>query len=165
VAVALAFALTRGSSSSASAERTFVDRVENVLVQSAAGRAEIGAALGAGLKCAIPPPEAARRIGSVTDNRQSVLEQLGTLETPTQGAADAVTLLQRSLQTSIETDRHYRDGFAAVTSARCPVPRNRDFALAATADAKATRAKRAFVAAFDPLAKRFGARSWTAAEF
>jgi hypothetical protein len=30
---------------------------------------------------------------------------------------------------------------------------------------KATRAKQAFLAVFDPLARRFGQRVWTAAEF
>ena len=42
-------------------------------------------------------------------------------------AAAVVTLLQRALQDSIEADRHYRDGFLAVTNARCPVPHNQDF--------------------------------------
>jgi hypothetical protein len=143
----------------------FVDRVENVLRQSADGRREIRAALSAGLRCSISASEAARRIGSVADNRQSVLDQLGGLATPTQRAADAATLLQRALQASIEADRHYRDGFRAVRNARCPVPRNRDFRLAASSDAQATAAKRRFVTAFDPLARRFGRRIWTATRF
>jgi serine/threonine-protein kinase len=146
--------------------RAFVARVENVLEQSAAGRQEISTALTAGLKCSIPPREAGRRIGNVADNRQSILNQLGTLQTPTQEADEAVTLLQRALQQSIEADRHYRDGFNSVPrSVRCPLPRNSDFDLAASSDARATVAKRNFVAAFDPLAERFGRRTWSASEF
>jgi DNA-binding winged helix-turn-helix (wHTH) protein len=171
-AAAIAIALTTGSANNASeglsgeaALRTFVDRIENVLEQSAAGRREVGAALAAGLNCAISPQEAGRRIGSVADNRQSVLDQLGGLQAPTQQAADAVTVLQRALQDSIEVDRHYRDGFRALTNARCPVPRNRDFLLAAPADARATAAKRQFVAAFNPLARRFERQTWSAAGF
>jgi hypothetical protein len=146
--------------------RAFVDRIENVLQQSAAGRQEISTALTAGLKCSIPPREAGQRIASVADNRQSILGQLGTLQTPTHEADEAVTLLQRALQQSIEADRHYRDGFYSVApEAQCPLPRNADFDLAASSDARATVAKRDFVAAFDPLAERFGRRTWSATEF
>ena len=171
---ALALALTRGSGGGSSPParpadvtrlRTFVDRVENVLEQSASGRREVAAALTAGSRCAISPQETGRRIASVADNRQSILEQLGGLQAPTAGAAAAVTLLQRALQDSIEADRHYRDGFLAVTNARCPVPHNQDFRLAAAMDARATKAKQQFVKAFNPLAKRFGRRTWTAGEY
>jgi Protein kinase domain len=146
--------------------RAFVDRVENVLEQSADGRAEISTALTAGLNCSIAPREAGQRIASVADNRQSVLGQLGTLPTPTQEADQAVTLLQRALQQSIEADRHYRDAFLAVPRpAGCPLPRNSNFDLAAQSNAQATAAKRRFVAAFDPLAERFNRRVWSANEF
>src|SRR5262249_43533714 len=86
---------THGSSSSK--ERAFVDRIENVLAQSSDGRKEIVAALNAGFACRIPPREAGLRIGSVGDNRQSILLQLGSLAAPTPQADRAVTLLQRSL--------------------------------------------------------------------
>jgi hypothetical protein len=145
--------------------RAFVDRVENVLEQSAAGRAEISTALTAGLNCSIAPREAGQRIASVADNRQSILNQLGTLQTPNQEADQAVTLLQRALQQSIEADRHYRDGFFSVTRPGCPLPRNSSFELASKSDAQATAAKRRFVAAFDPLAERFDRRVWSASEF
>jgi hypothetical protein len=163
-AILAAIALRGGSSNPRLG--AFVDRIENVLQQSAAGRQEISTALTAGLKCSIPPREAGQRIASVADNRQSILGQLGTLQTPTQEADDAVTLLQRALQESIEADRHYRDGFYGVPRpARCPLPRNADFDLAARSDARATVAKRDFVATFDPLAERFGRRTWSASEF
>jgi hypothetical protein len=76
-------------------------------------------------------------------------------------------MLQRSLQDSIEADRHYRDGFAALGTPgpKCAIPRNGDFRLAAEADARASAAKRRFVAGFDPLARRFGQRTWKAGEF
>lgn len=145
--------------------RTFVDRIENVLKQSAAGRRELGAALTAGFDCSISAREAGRRIARVVDKRQSILNQLGNLQTPTQQAVDVVTLLQRALQQSIEADRHYRDGFFAVApSTSCPLPPNRNFELARKSDARATAAKERFVAAFDPLAKRFHRRTWSASE-
>jgi hypothetical protein len=145
--------------------RTFVDRVENILQQAAAGRNEIRAALTAGLSCSISPRETGQRIASVADNRQSILGQLGILQTATQQAADAVTFLQQALQQSIEADRHYRDGFFSVTTTGCPLPSNSSFRLAAQSNARATAAKKRFVAKFDPLAERFHRRTWSASEF
>jgi DNA-binding winged helix-turn-helix (wHTH) protein len=146
--------------------RTFVDRVENVLVQAQAGRREITAALTAGLNCSISPHEAGQRIASVADNRQSILGQLGNFATPTQPAADAVTFLQRALQQSIEADRHYRDAFfRGAQPATCPPRQNASFRLAEASNARATAAKRRFVSTFDPLAARFDRRTWTPADF
>jgi DNA-binding winged helix-turn-helix (wHTH) protein len=147
--------------------RTFVDRVENVLEQAQNGRREIGAALTAGINCSISPHEAGQRIASVADNRQSILGQLGIFVTPTQPADDAVTFLQRALQQSIEADRHYRDAFFedAQSGSGCPPRQNASFRLAARSNARATEAKRQFVSVFNPLASRFGRRTWTPADF
>jgi DNA-binding winged helix-turn-helix (wHTH) protein len=155
------------ATAAAAKERTFVDRVENVLQQAESGRKEIRAALTAGLNCSISSHEAGQRIASVADNRQSILGQLGNLQTPTQQAADAVTFLQQALQQSIEADRHYRDGFftTAQASARCPVPPNASFKLAAQSNTRATSAKKRFVSIFNPLAARFHRRTWSAAGF
>jgi len=66
--------LTTGGSEKADVELLpFVNRVENVLQQSASGRTEISAALQAGLDCEITPAEAARRIDSVAVNRKAIL--------------------------------------------------------------------------------------------
>jgi len=165
---------TRGSENgsgttkaAAAKERTFVDRVENVLQQAESGRKEIRAALTAGLNCSISPHEAGQRIASVADNRQSILGQLGNLQTPTQRADDAVTFLQQALQQSIEADRHYRDGFftSAQANAGCPVPPNASFGLAAQSNTRATSAKKRFVSIFNPLAGRFHRRTWSATGF
>jgi hypothetical protein len=165
---------TRGSengsgttNAAAAKERTFVDRVENVLQQAESGRQEIRVALTAGLNCSISPHEAGQRIASVADNRQSILGQLGNLQTPTQQADDAVTFLQQALQQSIEADRHYRDGFftTAQANAGCPVPPNASFRLAAQSNTRATSAKKRFVSIFNPLAGRFHRRTWSAAGF
>jgi predicted Ser/Thr protein kinase len=164
-AVAGAVWATRDSSSGHSTAdlRPFVDRIENVLTQSAAGRREIAAALDAGLACKVSNAEAARRIDSVADNRQSILQQLGSLSGPTQATDRMVTLLQQGLQNSIEADRHYRDGFLASTN--CPLPRNQSFDLAQASDKRATKAKELFVAQFDPLASSLHEQVWTAGQF
>jgi Protein kinase domain len=143
---------------------TFVDRIENVLSQSAGGRAEVVAALNAGFRCGIPPRTAGRRIGSVGDNRQGILDQLVGLPTPTAQADRVVTLLQGALQQSIEADRHYRDGFFSAARPGCPIRSNSDFALAHASDRRADAAKQRFLSLFNPLAERFGRRTWTAAD-
>ena len=155
------------TNAAAAKERTFVDRVENVLQQAASGRQEIRVALTAGLNCSISPHEAGQRIASVADNRQSILGQLGNFQTPTQQAADAVTFLQQALQQSIEADRHYRDGFFSIAQANvgCPVPPNVSFRLAAQSNTRATSAKKRFVSIFNPLAGRFNRRTWSASGF
>jgi predicted Ser/Thr protein kinase len=167
-AATAAILATRGPGHEASDPKlqVFVGRIENVLEQSAAGREEIAGALAAGFNCSISPREAGRRVASVADNRQSVLNQLGTLPTPSPQADQVVTLLQRALQESIEADRHYRDGFfdVAPSDSGCPLPRNRDFGLAARSDARATTAKTRFAAAFEPLSERFHRRVWSAGE-
>jgi sugar lactone lactonase YvrE len=155
---------TGAGSSSTAKLRSFVDRVENVLAQSAAGRRELGAALAAGFNCSISPRAAGQRIASVVDNRQSILGQLGSLAAPNQQAGEALRLLRLALRHSIDADIHYRDGFFGIVTPGCPLPSNANFKLATKSDVRATTAKQRFVAAFDPLAKRLHRRTWSAGE-
>ena len=157
---------TRDSKSSPSntSLAPFVDRIENVLRQSASGRQEIARTLSDAAGCKISNADAARRIGSVAENRQSILQQLGSLTAPTPATDQMATLLQRSLQNSIEADRHYHDAY--LSSSTCPIPiPNPNFTLAAASDRRATTAKELFVARFDPLATSLHRKTWTAAQF
>jgi serine/threonine-protein kinase len=165
-ASAVAILATNGSDESDSELLPFVTRIENVLEQSAGGRSQISKALQAGLDCEISPEEAARKINSVADNRQSVLQQLTGITAPTAETDELLTTLQAALQHSIEADRHYRDAFLGFPpDARCPLPPSEDFDLATRADRKASKAKERFVAGFDPIAERTGSRTWSSAEF
>jgi hypothetical protein len=163
-AAAIVFATRNGGNAQDERLRTFVDRIENVLVQSSEGRREIASALTARSKCAISAREAGQRIASVADNRQSILEQLGVQQAPTAQADDVVTLLQQALQQSIEADRHYRDALVAAPPNRCALPNNASFRLAQASNARATTTKRRFVRMFNPLAQRFQRRTWAAGE-
>ena len=141
----------------------FVVRIENVLAQSASGRQEISAALTDGLNCRISNARAAQRIESVAENRQSILQQLYSLNAPTAGTDRMLILLQQALQHSIEADRHYKLWFRSTTS--CPLPQNPEFDLATASDQKATTAKELFVARFDRLATSLHRRAWSAGQF
>jgi hypothetical protein len=103
----------------------------------------------------------------VADNRQSILGQLGIFPAPTQQADESVTHLQQALQQSIEADRHYRDAFFETAQAKsgCPPPKNAGFTLAARSNKRATAAKKAFVASFNPLAVHVHRKTWSAGEF
>src|SRR5437763_6753201 len=75
-AVIAAIALTAGGSSgkhsSASAElRSFVDKLENFLVQSQDGRRAVAAAVGGASRCKLSPSAAVTRLNQVQRNRQS----------------------------------------------------------------------------------------------
>jgi DNA-binding SARP family transcriptional activator len=166
--VALAFARGGSSSpnpSSATDLRTFVFRVENLLVQSRAGRREVAAAIRGVERCRLGPRVAIDRLNRVQRNRQSLLQQVAALAVPSHpGAERSADLFQKAEQHSIAADWHYRDWLAKRTSCG-PPERNADLHAAWAADKSATHAKDQFVAAFNPLARRFHRRSWQATEF
>ncbi|MFY9577739.1 MAG: hypothetical protein WAQ33_00300, partial [Gaiellaceae bacterium] len=142
--------------------RSFVFKLENFLAQSREGRDEVKRAIAGALDCTISPRAAAVRLDRVQRNRQSLLQQLAALEVPAgEAALRASDLLQKASQASIRADGIYQDWLRAQT--KCP--RGSPPAAARTADARATRLKREFLAVFDPLAKRFGQRVWRVDEF
>jgi DNA-binding SARP family transcriptional activator len=144
---------------------TFVSRLENFLAQSHEGRAEVTAAIAAAFDCKLPPHQAAQRLTRVQRNRQSLLQQVAALSVPESDQAQkASDLFQKAEQASIAADWHYRDWLQG--RRRCgPPDSSPDIAAALAADRRATLAKRAFVAAFNPLARRVGDPEWTAEEF
>ena len=166
-AVAAALALTeRGSSGNDDAElRAFVTKVENFLVQSQDGRQEVTAAIGAASNCKLGAGAAVARLNRVQRNRQSLLQQVAALSVPNDPRALRVSdRLQKAEQASIAADWHYRDWL--LSRKRCGAPdHNPELRAARAADVRATQAKQDFLAAFDPLARRFGQRVWAAGEF
>jgi DNA-binding SARP family transcriptional activator len=169
-AVIAAIALTGGGSSgtnkSGSGElRSFVDKLENFLGQSHDGRLEVAAAIGGAFDCKLTPQVALARLDRVQRNRQSLLQQAAALSVPdTEEAFNASDLLQKSVHASFTADGHYSDWLAG--RKRCGPPDNSpDLKAARAADKTATRTKRMFVAAFNPLASRLHERVWSANDF
>jgi DNA-binding SARP family transcriptional activator len=168
-AVAAGLALTAGGSSkkaAASGElRSFVDKLEGFLVQSREGRQTVAAAVGGVFNCKLTPHAAFVRLNRVQRIRQSLLQQAAALAVPsTEEALQASDLFQQSVHASFSADGHYSDWLA--TRKRCgPPDRSPDLKAARSADAAATRTKRDFVGAFNPLARRFDRREWAAGDF
>ena len=105
------------------------------------------------------------QLDGVQRNRQSILQQIAALSVPSDEQAQrSADRLQKAIQASIAADGHYRDWLALRT--RCgPPDRSPELRAAHAADARATKSKRAFLAAFNPLARRLGQEVWTAREF
>jgi DNA-binding SARP family transcriptional activator len=165
-AIALTAGGSSGDSSSANGElRSFVDKLENFLVQSQDGRRTVAAAVGGASRCTLSPRAAVARLNQVQRNRQSLLQQAAALAVPnTQQALRASDLLQQSVHASFTADGHYSDWLAGRT--RCGPPgKSAELAAARAADARATQTKRMFVAVFNPLARRFDRRTWAAGDF
>src|SRR3989454_4568113 len=167
-AVIAAIALTGGSSGNSTGNgelRSFVDKVEGFLVQSRDGRRSVAAAVDSAFSCKLTPHAALVQLNSVQRNRQSLLQQAAALAVPgTEEALNASDLLQQSVHASFTADGHYSDWLAG--RKRCgPPDQSPDLRAARAADLMATRTKRRFVAAFNPLARRLHQPVWSAGEF
>jgi DNA-binding SARP family transcriptional activator len=142
--------------------QTFVFKLENFLEQSRTGRGQVKHAINGALGCTLSPAASEAELDAVQRNRQSLLDQLAALHVPPgREALRASDLLQKAIAASIAVDGVYRDWLRA--HPKCPhgpLP-----AALTAADARATALKRRFLAAFNPLAKRYGKRTWTADEF
>jgi DNA-binding SARP family transcriptional activator len=135
--------------------KAFVVKVENLLEQAHEGRVAVRAAVQAAVRCEVPLREAAGNIEDVRANRQSLLQQVTALPVPDDPEAQrTVTLLHRALAAAFAADLGYRRDILQATS--CP-PK-----LRTGPGERSHRLKAAFVAAFNPLARRFGLQTWSA---
>ena len=143
--------------------RSFVFTLENLLQQSHEGRVEAMRVLAGAFDCSLSPQVAAAQLDSIQENRQSLLEQLAALHVPDSDAAVRVAdRLQQAIHASIAADWIYRDWLRTKTSC---VRGSKPPAKARRADARATALKARFLAAFNPLAAKFGRRTWRADQF
>jgi DNA-binding SARP family transcriptional activator len=143
--------------------RSFVFTLENFLQQSHEGRAEATRVLAGAFDCSLSPQVAAAQLDSVQENRQSLLEQLAALNVPDDETALRVAdRLQQAIHASISADWIYRDWLRAHTTC---VRGSKPPAKARGADLRATAVKARFLAAFNPLAAKFGRRTWRADQF
>ena len=143
--------------------RSFVYKLENFLTQSHDGRAQVMRAIAGAFDCSLPPDVAAGQLDQVQRNRQSLLEQVAALHVPgSETTLQASDLFQKATHASIAADWIYRDWLRSRPA--CPHG-GRPPAAARAADARATSLKQRFLVVFDPLAERFGRRTWKANEF
>jgi hypothetical protein len=163
-AVTTAFLVSRGGDASPDEMRPFAHKLEGFLGQSQKGREQVAVTIARASHCQLGRAQAIAQLDYVEQNRQSLLQAVAALNVPDRDAAvRASDLLQQAIQASISADQYYRGWLAHRTSC---VPRaHPDLSAALAADAEATRAKRRFVRAFNPLARDLGLREWGAGEF
>jgi hypothetical protein len=155
----------------------YVDKIENILTQSSSGRGQVGRLVsGVQNGCQISPYDASAQIRTVVDNRTSILSQLAALSTaPTPESQNFASLLQQSLQSSIEADNQYKawmdylyTDYYYTYPVGCPggvPPTNEAFDAARTADGNSTRLKQQFVDAFNGIASFYGKQTWSGSDF
>jgi hypothetical protein len=159
----------------AALEREGMLKLENILTQSASGRAQIVQLVAGVQNCTIDPDTAAKQVDAVVFNRQTVLTQVVALNSNNDTTvASLSTQLQRALQASIDADRHYSDWMKYLYATYyytypvgCPFgrpPTNGDFDAGQASSGDASAAKAVFVAAYNPVATGLGLRTWSATE-
>ena len=147
-------------------------RIGAILEQSASGRGQVGQVVAQVQSCSIDPNQAAIQIDSVVANRTTVLSQLSGIPNATSAdTAAVVSSLQSAIGASIEADRGYSDWMKYLYNVYyytypigCPsgqAPTNYSFDNATSASARATQAKSNFIAIYNPIASRFGLRTWS----
>ncbi len=152
------------SGSGAATAHSFVASVEKLLTRLASGRKALASALGGALRCSISPQTASRRLGTVIANRTSIRASVDGLGAPTANAKMIRSRLRVAIDHSLAADRRYRDWLSGLKSTSCPLPRGAAFTAGGREDVKATQAKKRFVAAFNPLARKAHLRTWRAAQ-
>ncbi|MGZ4384978.1 MAG: BTAD domain-containing putative transcriptional regulator [Gaiellaceae bacterium] len=141
--------------------RPFVAKLEGLIGQSGEGRREIASLVHRVSLCGMPLGKALLRLETVERNRQSLLEQVAALSVP--DSKTAIELSQRfqaAVEASIASDWRYREWIAGLQPRCTKAAAGKTLAQAHAGDARATSAKAAFLALFNPLAMRLGQRTW-----
>jgi len=160
------------------AYKDYVTRLENILQQSTAGRSQVASLVSEVQNdCVVDPSNAASQIGAVVANRTSVLNQLAAMsQAPNAGAANLYSLLQQSLQSSINADTQYAAWMNDLYNDYYSIYDNCEyggfiptsdpsFQMAQADDSNSTALKNQFVAAFNPVATEFGLATWDSSSF
>jgi len=144
--------------------RQFVGRLEPLLVRSASDRARISTAVTAVAACTLDPGTAGAQVAQTVRGRRAVLRQVRRLRPPNAQTRRAAALLARSMSTSAAAGTSYGRWIAAANGA-CPKRTGPDYASALAANVQAQSAKAAFARTYNPIARRFGRRTYTAGQF
>jgi hypothetical protein len=149
--------------------RAFAADVQALLVESSQARSQLRAALAGAAQCSLGYGAAAQRVQRVAAARQKLAAKISALDAPTPASRRVATLLMRAADHSLASNLHYRDWLFSLdaTTKRCSpgaAPSTADLTAAHREDAQASAAKRAFLKAYNPFARRFGFRVWAVSE-
>jgi hypothetical protein len=157
-------AAARPAPTATATAQTFVAGLQPLLVRSSRDRARISGAVTRVASCSLAPGPATQQIGQTIAGRRAVLRQVRRVRPPNAQLRRARRLLEQSLTFSAAAGRGYSLWIASYNGA-CPVRAGPEYATALAANSKAQASKNAFVRAYNPVAKRVGARTWKSTEF
>ncbi|MGZ4693553.1 MAG: hypothetical protein ACXWA3_07990 [Acidimicrobiales bacterium] len=167
--------------------RGVVQRLDVLLQSSARARSDVVdvvAKVSAG--CELEPYQAGNTMYTAEQSRQQVISELSALQvTGNQQADKLVAQLLAAIQSSQHANQHYLawienvyaqyyydntvwDETTGQATTTCPGPppkTSQDWTDATAASSEATAAKKAFVAAYNPVAQQFDVRTWSETEF
>jgi hypothetical protein len=140
------------------------------LARSAAVRPTVQAAIDNVQHCSESPSTGETTLQQAISTRQDILQGLSTLNVSgLPNGPQLVSALTTAMQNSLNADNDYHAWMADLVSsgAACGSNPNQDsnYVAAGTADSAATTSKDAFVAIWNPMASRYGQRTYSDAEF
>lgn len=129
-----------------------------LVAKSGTARAKVIEAVNGVTACSLDPSAGEDAMTTAGGIRQQVLDDIGRLPTGLPEAGAVVPALQQAMQESIAANQAFEAWMHFVDDQGCDghAPTNSDFAAANAASGRATAAKQAFVAAWNPVAARFG---------
>jgi hypothetical protein len=148
----------------AATAKSFVTGLQPLLVRSSRDRARISSAVTGVASCSLAPGPAAQQVSRTVAGRRAVLRRVRRVQAPNAQLLQARKLLEQSLASSAAAGRGYSAWIASFNGA-CPQRAGPEYATALAANGKAQASKNAFVKAYNPVAKRVGARTWQSTQF
>ena len=144
--------------------RAPVTQLNAILVQSSADRGSLSAALNGVRDCSMGPGQAAAQIQSIVSGRQSEMTQVNGLDAGSSAEVGSLkSQLLDALSNSLQSDTVYYQVVSSMGA--CGPITDPAMASASGTDTAATAAKRAFIAAYNPVAARYGLRAdWVEAQ-
>jgi hypothetical protein len=129
-----------------------------LVAKSGSARKQVIDAVNGVSNCSVDPLDGENAMTAAADTRQQVLDGISGVPGGLPEAGAVLAPLQEAMRQSIDANRAFGAwmGFVHVQGCNGKAPVNNDFADANAASARATAAKKAFVAAWNPIAARYG---------
>ncbi|MBC7644332.1 MAG: hypothetical protein H7123_04340, partial [Thermoleophilia bacterium] len=153
--------------------RSWTGRMDSLVREANNGRGDLQSIFASVVACQMDPDTAATKLDSIATNRQTVLDQIDSLNPPTPEATAATDTFHTALQHSHEADRYYASWVRNQTDwyytepEGCvggDMPSDDDKVAGDREGVSATAAKKRFVRQYNPFARRFDKKGWTETE-
>lgn len=140
------------------------------LTQSAAVRPTVQPAIDGVRSCAETPSTGQATMQQAISTRQHIVTELQSLSpADVPNGAQLISTLTSAMQNSVNADRYYQNWMADFAAAGSPCgsdpSQNPNFAAGQQASTTATADKNAFLRIWNPLAPRYGQRTYSATGF